>query len=397
MTVLLLFPTNQNNLQRWCAGAERLGVDLAVIEYVGRPLCYPAHVGPVLQFDSNTDDPADILPLIDRIDLSGVVAYSEPAVLLAHRLAASLDLPHSRRLRPEAVRQKTIMRALLREAGLVQPRTFLTTNAPISVSQLRGARFPVVVKPDDGIGSFGVTLSRNAEEAVTAVAEILRADPFAASGWSIGNTVTVEEFVAGPDYSCEVVVIDGQVAWSGITSHFKNEGPDFDDIGHCFPGRTKASDAAVSEMAQRTASGLAIDNGVCHIEFRESDTGPVIIEIANRVPAGGIPQIIEWVSGVRLEESALSIASGDGRVARHGTGLFRYAGARYHFASQPAIRFPVDATLVESIVHASPRAATDIRPTQITELVGMSIVCGADPRPIAEWIEAGVAQSGVPG
>lgn len=388
MTVLLLFPTNQNNLERWCAGAQRLGIELAAIEYSARPLCYPRSVGPVLQLDRHTDDVADILPLIDGLDLAGVVAYSEPAVLLAHRLAVSLGLPHNRRLRPESVREKTIMRELLRDAGLTQPRTVLTTSEPITAADLCGAHFPVIIKPDDGVGSFGVTVSHNADSGVETVAEILCADPFATFGWSIGGTVTVEEFVDGPNYSCDVIVLGGRIAWSGITAHFKTDGPYFDDLGHCFPGRTVAPPGAVQDMAQNAVAGLGIDDGVCHIEFRESEAGPVIIEIANRVPAGGIPQIIEWVTGVRLEESALSIAAGIGRVAQQGTGQCHFAASRYHFASRPAIRFPDGAVLVESIVHTSPRAVSDVRPTQITELVGMSIVCGDNPVSMSEWVQA---------
>lgn len=392
MRVLLLFPTNQNNLERWCTGARSLGIDLAVIEYTNYPLCYPAGVGPVFQHHRNTANPSEIAPLVGDLDLSGVIPYSEPAVLLAHRLATRLGLPHNARLRPESVRNKTLMRELLRGAGLPQPRTLLTTTAPISVSDLRGVRFPVVVKPDDGVGSFGVTLSHNAEDAVAAVSAILAADPFASGGWSIGDTVTIEEFVAGPEYSCEAIVLGGEVAWSGITTHVKNGGPDFDDIGHCFPGSTAAPASAVREMAQRAVAGLGIDDGVCHIEFRESDCGPVIIEIANRVPAGGIPQIVEWAAGIRIEESALSIAAGIGRVARHGSGQCRYAGSRLHFASHPAIPFPDGAALVESIVHAGPHAASDARPTQITELVGMSVVCGDDERPILEWLNQGTSR-----
>lgn len=392
MTVLLLFPTNQNNLQRWCTGATGLGIDLAVVEYSKWPLCYPAWVGPVFQHGRTTDDPNEILPLTEGLDLTGVAAYSEQAVLLAHRMAARLGLPHNTRLQPESVRDKTLMRETLRRAGLPQPRTLLTTTAAIPASDLRGARFPVVVKPVDGVGSFGVTLCHNADDAVAAVSEIVAADPFAAGGWTIGNTVTVEEFVAGPDYSCDVIVLGGRVAWAGITSHVKNSGPDFDDIGHCFPGRTMAPASAVHEMAQRAVTGLGIDDGVCHIEFRESYRGPVIIEVANRVPAGGIPQIIEWVTGVRLEESALAIAAGIGRVARNGSGRCRYAGARMHFASHPAITFPDGVTLVESIVHTEPHAASDARPTAITELVGMSVVCGDRESPIMEWLRAGVTR-----
>ena len=40
-------------------------------------------------------------------------------------------------------------------------------------------------------------------------------------------------------------------------------------------------------------------------------------------------------------------------------------------------------------MHAGPHAASDARPTQITELVGMSVVCGDDERPILEWLNQG--------
>ena len=391
MQVLLLFPTNQNNLERWCRGAQSLGIDLAVLEYTSRPMCYPSHVGPVIRVDGNVDDVAAVLPLIESLDLSGVVAYSEPAVILAHQLAKTLGLPHNPRLRPESVREKTVMRALLRDGGLSQPRTILTTDGPISASDLRGARFPVVVKPDDGIGSFGVTLSRTAEEAVDAVGVILRADPFAGIGWSIGTTVTIEEFVEGSSFSCDAIIVDGEVAWSGVTAHYRAPEPYFDGVGQIFPARTRASAEELRQMTQDALSALGIESGVCNVELRESEDGPVIIEVANRIAAAGIPQMIELVTGVRLEESALSIAAGNGHVAG-GVGQYRYAGSRLHFASNPAIRFPDDAMLVESIVRARPHAS-GARATQITELVGMSIVGGDNPGPITEWAQSGTTAS----
>ena len=387
-----MFPTNQNNLERWCRGAQSLGIDLAVLEYTSRPLCYPTTVGPVLQVDGNVDDVAAVLPLIEGLALAGVVAYSEPAVVLAHQLAKTLGLPYNPRLRPESVREKTVMRELLRDAGLRQPRTILTTHGPISASHLRGASFPLVVKPDDGVGSFGVTLSRSAEDAVDAVDAILRADPFAGIGWSIGNSVTIEEFVEGPSFSCDSILIDEDIAWSGVTAHVKAPEPFFDGVGQIFPARTKASAHELLQIAQDAFAALGIDRGVCNFDFRESDDGPVIIEVANRVAAAGIPQMIELVTGVRLEESALAIAAGDGHVARNGGGQYRYAGSRQHFASNPAIRFPDDAVLVESIVRARPHAP-GARATQITELVGLSIVGGDSPGPIIDWTQAGIAAS----
>jgi phosphoribosylaminoimidazole carboxylase (NCAIR synthetase) len=390
MQVLLLFPTNQNNLERWCKGAQNFGINLAVIEYTSRPLCYPSHVGPVIQVDKNVDDVAGVLPLIEGLTLSGVVAYSEPAVLLAHRLAKTLGLPHNPRLQPEAVREKTLMRELLREAGLTQPRTILTTDGPISAADLQSARFPVVVKPDDGVGSFGVRLSRTADEAVDAVAAVLRADPFAGIGWSIGNEVTIEEFVDGPSFSCDAIVVGGEVLWSGVTAHFKAAEPYFDDVGQIFPASARSSASELRQMAQDAVSALGIDNGVCNVEFRETEDGPVIIEVANRVAATGIPQMIELVTGIMLEESALSIATGRGHVARHGTGRYRYAGSRLHFASNPGIGFPDDAVIVESIVHARPQRDPTARATQITELVGMTVVCGDNPTSITEWAQAGI-------
>lgn len=395
MQVLLLFPTNQNNLERWCRAAKSLGIDLAVVEYTSRPLCYPYHVGPVLRVDGNVEDVGTVLPLIEDLTLSGVVAYSEPAVPLAHRLAQTLGLPHNPRLRPESVRDKTVMRALLRDGGLVQPRTILTTDGPISASDLQDVRFPVVVKPVDGVGSFGVTLSRTPAEAVAAVAAVLHGDPFAGIGWSVGNTATIEEFVEGPSFSCDTIIVDGGVAWFGVTAHYRAPEPFFDDIGQVFPARTRASASDLRQLVNDTVSALGIDNGVCNVEFRETEEGPVVIEVANRVAAGGIPQIIELVTGVSLEGSALSIAAGRGHVARHGEGQCPCAASRLHFASSPAVRFPDGARLVESTVRAPTRHVPGARATEITELVGMSVVCGDDPGPITRWAQDGVAPPGV--
>ena len=137
--------------------------------------------------------------------------------------------------------------------------------------------FPVVAKPSVGSGSHGVRVVRSEPELALARAA------FAAAG----EEIVVEEYVAGPSLSLEVVAAGGEAAVLQATA--LEFDADFDCKRVIAPVELdnevgEATLASFDEAARRLAHGLAL-TGVMDVEVMVRDGVPRVIEIDARLPS----------------------------------------------------------------------------------------------------------------
>jgi pyrrolysine biosynthesis protein PylC len=169
--------------------------------------------------------------------------------------------------------------------------------------------FPVVVKPSTASGSEGVVVAHDEEQLDAARRELERA----------GHEVVVEEYVAGPSLSLEVL------AWGGRAVPLQVTGLEFDAAYDCRrvvapvgetagepaaagPGGACSWDAAVSAgvlaafdaASVRIAEGLGL-NGLMDVEVMVGDQGPRVLEIDARLPSQ-TPTAVYWSSGLNIVE-----------------------------------------------------------------------------------------------
>ena len=170
--------------------------------------------------------------------------------------------------------------------------------------------FPAVVKPDSASGSEGVSVVEDEAELSAALARL-------AAG---GHRPVVEEYVAGPSLSLEVL------AWNGQAVPLQVTGLEFDAVYDCkrvvapvgeaeaagpsaagpggscvwaqavAPGTLPAFDAA----AVRLAVGLGL-NGLMDVEVMVRDGEPRVLEIDARLPSQ-TPTAVYWSSGHNIVE-----------------------------------------------------------------------------------------------
>jgi 3-methylornithine--L-lysine ligase len=192
---------------------------------------------------------------------------------------------------------KLASRRLFEELDVPRPREWPTCG------------FPAVVKPSTASGSEGVVVAHDAEELAAARQGLERA----------GHEVVVEEFVAGPSLSLEVL------AWGGRAVPLQVTGLEFDAAYDCRrvvapvgetagqpaaagPGGVCAWGAAVSAgvldafdaASVRVAEGLGL-NGLMDVEVMVGDEGPRLLEIDARLPSQ-TPTAVYWSSGLNIVE-----------------------------------------------------------------------------------------------
>ncbi|MFJ1927421.1 MULTISPECIES: ATP-grasp domain-containing protein [unclassified Streptomyces] len=298
-TVLIIEPRSSG--RELVTRAHELGHTVIVLSSATGPGQDPGKADRVITAD--TCDQAAVLELIRALHaespIDAVLPGFEHFVSLAAHAAAALGLPG---IPPDGVaplRHKHRMRRAVDAAGLDQPR-YRTVSGSRSAAAAYAELGPVcVVKPVDQSGSLDVRRVGSEREAVGAFRRALR------SGRGAG-LVLVEEYVQGPEYSVEGYVEDGRVHVLAITEKILGQEPHFVEVGHIVPAQLEARTARrISSYVVRVLEAVALGIGPFHAELRMSARGPLLMEVAARLPGDRIPELLRLARGHDLYEIML--------------------------------------------------------------------------------------------
>ena len=177
---------------------------------------------------------------------------------------------------------------------------------PISkVEEAEGLVFPVIVKPRDNSGSRGVKLCRNAGELKASIEEALKNSKL--------DTVLVEEFIEGPEYSIEGLHYDGKSEVIQFTEKKTTEFPYNVELGHKQPANiSEENQQKIREIVSKIGKALDFVNCPSHTELKINDRGIFVIETSPRLGGDYITSTITPLStGINLEDQLLHIALGE--------------------------------------------------------------------------------------
>ena len=230
-------------------------------------------------------------------DFSASVSYvTEKLGLPSHSYEASLNASI-----------KSRMRKCFTENNVPSPK-FLTVSKEddISLSEiLKLLNFPFVVKPIDNMGARGCRMVRNEKEFLTSIKAALDAS-------RTGNAI-IEEYMEGPEFSIDALVVDGTFTITGFAErHIKYE-PYFIEVGHTMPAKIdeKMKNELISVFALG-AKALGLTNGAAKADIKYTKNGPEIGEIAGRLSGGYMSGwTYPYSSDLNLTKEAILIASGE--------------------------------------------------------------------------------------
>ena len=173
------------------------------------------------------------------------------------------------------------------------------------VEEAEGLVFPVIVKPRDNSGSRGVKLCRNAEELKASIEEALENSKL--------DTVLVEEFVEGPEYSIEGLHYDGKSEVIQFTEKKTTEFPYNVELGHKQPANlTEEQKTAIREIVSKIGKAMNFVNCPSHTELKINDRGIFVIETSPRLGGDYITSTLTPLSTeINLEDQLLHIALGE--------------------------------------------------------------------------------------
>ncbi|GAA1678631.1 hypothetical protein GCM10009830_27200 [Glycomyces endophyticus] len=307
----------------YARAARELGLDLAVLDHPAS-LAFAKARG-VLDDDqtgypvvgTSTAAWCSALPeVLAAGPVHGVVAFGESHVTAAALIADELGLPGPG-LRAAAVSQdKALQRSLFARHGVRQPAALAPPDLDAAAAWA-ASRYPVIAKPAGGTGSRGVRLV---------------ADEAALRAWHgdrPGEPFLVEQYLQGPEYSLECVVRAGALVFAEPTRKTTTDPPYYVELGHTVPAGLPDPGPA-RDLAAAVARAMGMRDGLMHLEFRQEDTGPHLMEVAVRTPGDHILELHALAHGTDLFAAAIAVALGDDpaiRRTRSGAAAVRFPAA----------------------------------------------------------------------
>lgn len=241
------------------------------------------------------------------IDAIVTAATDKPLVMMA-RIAEKYHFPFYSVETAQWSTDKFQMKQRFLESGVPCAKGRLVK----SVEETDEMVFPVIVKPRDNSGSRGVKLCRNREELAASMSEAFEVSKL--------DTVLVEEFIEGPEYSIESLHYTANSQQPTVKSEViqftekkTTEFPYNVELGHIQPANiSEENKQKIREIISKIGAALHFENCPSHTELKINDRGIFIIETSPRLGGDYITSTLTPLStGVNMEDELLKIALGE--------------------------------------------------------------------------------------
>lgn len=277
-------------------------------------------------------DPRDLEKLVKLVEEKKVQAVvsdnCDYALFACAYLGALFNLPSTSLEAAQLTTNKYNMRERLSHFNILQPKFILCKTEEEVESAAHKIGLPVVIKPADNRGSFGVKAAFNKKDLRSYFLHALR------------NThcryVLVEKYIEGVNLTVDGFCFSDGHLCLGLASKkilmTKENKPVTQEV--IYPAEIKPEFVRrVIENNQKVVNALNLKFGATHAEYQLTKDGvPYLLEIANR--GGGVmtsASIIPSISGVNMQELLLRGALGEMLKKPKGFDVTRNKSAILHF------------------------------------------------------------------
>ena len=240
--------------------------------------------------------------VVEKYDVKAIVtaATDKPLVMMA-RVAEKYGFPFYSVETAQWSTDKYQMKQRFLEGGVPCARGRLIAR----VEEADDLYFPLIVKPRDNSGSRGVKLCRNKVELQEAMQEALQ--------YSHLDTVLVEEYIEGQEYSIEGLHYEGKSEVIQFTEKTTTEFPYNVELAHKQPANlTENQKNDIRELVSKIANCMHFENCPSHTELKINERGIFIIETSPRLGGDYITStLVPLSTGINMEDQLLNIALGE--------------------------------------------------------------------------------------
>lgn len=190
-------------------------------------------------------------------------------------------------------------------AGVEHPWYYIVPSQPELETVIDKITYPCIMKPTDNAGSRGVVLCHSREE--------LESEYDYSHHESRGGAVIIEEYLQGPEFSVEVMVIDGEPHVLQITDKLTTGAPHFVEMGHSQPSQqSEEKKVKIRDLACRAVKAVGINVGPAHVEMILTKDGPKMVELGARMGGDCITtHLVPLSTGIDMVGCTIKLACGE--------------------------------------------------------------------------------------
>lgn len=250
------------------------------------------------------------------LEVDGVACFDCESMELAATLARELALPYPSVDSIRLCRDKQAAKNRWQQSGVRCPRVRLVQSGPAVFDFLREIDAPCVLKPLSGSGSelvFYCASRRDCEKGTALMLAGLTARKHKrlysnATAWFLA-----EEFVAGPEFSCDFAIKDERVNILRLTKKIKDDRKPFGTIDgyQLLDGAEAQLDWEVlATVLRHGARALGINHAICMVDFLVCHGEIILLEMTPRPGGDCLPFLLRRTAGLDILSCALDFAQG---------------------------------------------------------------------------------------
>ena len=253
----------------------------------------------------STIDKDAILKVCQEEKIDGITTIaSDVATLTVNYVAEKMGLIGNPDKYSQTATNKYLMRQCFMDNDVPSPKFTLVDSS--NQYQIKGFKFPLIVKPTDRSGSRGVEKVLGPVQLEEAIAR--------AQKESFEHKAIIEEFVTGREISVESISYEGKHTILQITDKVTTGAPFFVELEHHQPSTLSDEiKECVKRIVLHALDALHIQYGASHSELKITEDGDIrVIEIGARMGGDFIgSNLVQLSTGYDFLKGVIEVALGD--------------------------------------------------------------------------------------
>jgi biotin carboxylase len=243
-------------------------------------------------YNADFSNPEAMLELskLKKIDAICPCANDFSAISSAY-VAEKLSLPgHDSYDVCRLIHHKDAYREFAAESGIPAPKALSFSDIDIDDYALSELNYPVIIKPVDLTGGKGIsTIEKpsNAREALDKAFSISRE-----------KRVVAEEFISGTRHGFSALIQSGKVVFHFADNEYYYLNPYMVSAASAPANIAGSVIRDLISQAEKIANLLHLVDGIFHVQYIQTDKGPVIIEICRRPPGDLYINLVKYATGL---------------------------------------------------------------------------------------------------
>lgn len=250
------------------------------------------------------DDYNKTLEIANKYNISAVItaATDKPLVMMA-KIAEKLNLHFISVETAIVSTDKFLMKEYFMKNEIPCAKGKLISNIE-DLNNLEEFSYPVIIKPRDNSGSRGVKLCNDKLELEQNLKEVFQ--------YTKKETVLIEEFIEGKEYSIESLHYDNKSKVVQFTEKKVTQFPYNVELGHIQPaGLSEQQKTDIEKLIEKIGSALNFNNCASHTELKINNRGIFIIETSPRLGGDFITsKLVPLSTGINIEKCLIDISLG---------------------------------------------------------------------------------------